>query len=167
MAVHPACYNLCMVENVRAVSWEAPEHRHIEKTSDWYWALGIVAIAAAAASMIFSNVLFGVVILLGASTMVLVAHRHPKMVSFEVSVRGIRVDNDLYPFGTLDSFCIDEENPAGPQLIVKSKHLFTPLIILPIPEDLIDDIEDIIAPRLHDEHLEEPIAHRLLEFFGF
>lgn len=156
-----------MPETFRAITWEAPEHRHVEKSSDWYWALGIIAVAAAIASMVFGDVLFGVVILLAASTMVLFSHRKPKMLTFEVSVRGIRIGNDLFPYPGLDSFSIDEENLAGPQLILKSKHFFTPLIILPIPEEYIDDIESIIAPRLPEEHLTEPLGHRLLEFFGF
>ena len=42
-----------------------------------------------------------------------------------------------------------------------------PLIIMPIPEDHIDDIESIIESRLPEEHLEEPLAHKILEFFGF
>ena len=156
-----------MAEDIRAVSWEAPEHRHIEKTSDWYWALGIVAVAAAVAAFIFNNILFGMVILLAAATMILVSHRHPKIVPFEVSVRGVRLARDFHPMGTLESYCIDEDNPLGPQLIVKSQHFFVPLLILPIPEDYIDDIDDILGIRLAEEHLEEPLGHRLLEFFGF
>lgn len=147
--------------------WEAPEHRHIEKTSDWYWAVGIIAITASVVSIIFNDVLFGVVILLGASTMILFGHRHPKLMSFEVSPRGLRMGNDLYLFPSLESFAIDEENPAGPQLIVKSKHYFMPLIIVPIPDEYVDDIDALMGAKLPEEHLVEPLSHRLLEFFGF
>ena len=147
--------------------WEAPEHHHEEKSGDWYWALGIIAIAAAAVAVIFSDVLFAVVILLAASTMIVVAHRKPKMMDFAVMTRGIRVGNELYPYSTLESYYIDEENLSGPQLLVKSQKLFMPLLILPIPEEHVDDIEDLISARLPEEHLEEPLAHKLMEFFGF
>jgi hypothetical protein len=30
-----------------------------------------------------------------------------------------------------------------------------------------EEIEDLIAQRLPEEHIEEPFAHTLLEFFGF
>jgi len=156
-----------MPDEARAVTWEAPEHRHIEKTTDWYWALGIVAIAGALASIMFNNILFGVVILLGAATMVLVARRHPKMLAYEVSARGIRIGEELHPFTSLEAYAIHEDLPEGPQLIVKSKHMFTQLLILPLPEEYVDDIESILSIRISEEPLVEPLSHRLLELFGF
>lgn len=156
-----------MVDEVRAVTWEAPEHHHNEKSGDWYWALGIIALAGAGASVVFGNTLFALVILLGASTILIFSHRKPSMLEFAVTVRGIRVGNELYPYSTLESFFLDEDEPMGPQLIVKSNHLFMPLIIMPIPEEYIDDIDDILSTRLKEEHLEEPLSHKLLESLGF
>lgn len=156
-----------MAEKLRAVTWEAPEHNHNEKSGDWYWALGIIAIAGAAAALMFGSTLFAVVILLGAITMIIVAHREPKIMPFAVMTRGIRVGNDLYPYGTLESFYIDEDHPQGPMLLVKSGRLFMPLLILPIPEEHVDEIEDLISSRLPEEHLEEPFAHQLMEVLGF
>lgn len=156
-----------MPGEIRAVTWEALQHRHIEKSSDWYWVVAIIAISAAVVSIMFGNVLFGVVILLAATTMILFSHRHPKMLTYEVSARGIRIHDTLYPFTSLESFTIDEESNIEPQLLLKSKRLFVPLLIIPLPEEYIDDIETVIASRLPEEHLEEPMSHRLLEFFGF
>lgn len=155
------------MEDVRSVSWEAPEHNHIEKTHDWYWVLGIVGVSASVVSIILGNALFGIVIILGTMTMVIVSHKHPRIIEFEVSSRGVRIEEELYPYSALESFYIDEENPGGTQLIVKPRKLFTPLLLLPIPEAYSEEIEDVLAPRLREEHLEEPLAHKLLEFFGF
>lgn len=151
----------------RSVFWEGPEHRHEEKSGDWFWVLGIIAIAGAVAAFIVGNVLFGVVILLAATTMFIVAHQEPQDIEFEVSVRGVRVANTLYPYPTLESYYLDEENLINPQLIIKSKKLFMSLIIIPIPEEYIDEIEDIVSARLPEELLEEPLSHHILEFFGF
>ncbi len=157
-----------MEDDVRSVYWEAPEHTHIEKTNDWYWILGIIAIAGSVATIIMSNnVLFSMVIILGALTMIITSHRKPRVIPFEVSTRGVRIKETLYPYATLESFHIEEEAPYGPQLLVKSKKLFMPLLILPIPEEYMHMIEDILTVRLHEEHMTEPFAHRLLEFLGF
>jgi hypothetical protein len=156
-----------MADDARAISWEAPEHRHIEKTSDWFWVVGIIAISASVVSIILNNVLFSIVILLGATTMILFGHRKPKMVDFEISLRGIRINTSFYTYDSLQAFSIDEEAPEGPQLIVKSKHLFMPLIIIPLPDDYIDDIELMLKQKIEEIHMHEPLSHRLLEFFGF
>jgi hypothetical protein len=156
-----------MEDAPRSVYWEAPEHTHIEKSSDWYWILGIVAVAGSVASIILGNVLFGIVILLGATVMMLYSRHEPRIIAFEVSGRGVRVENDLYPYSTLESFFLDEDNPNGPQLIVKPTKLLSQLLIIPVPEEYLDVIESILAPRLPEEHLEEPFSHQLLEFFGF
>lgn len=147
--------------------WEAPEHTHKEKTSDWFWILGIIAITSAVVSIVLGNTLFAIVIILGAVTMALVGSTHPRIIPFEVSNRGIRVDDALYPYATLESFYLDEENTVDPQLILKSKKLFMPLIIAPIPAEYADLIDSMLAARLPEEHLEEPFSHKLLEFLGF
>lgn len=157
-----------MNDNVRSVYWEAPEHNHIEKTSDWYWIVSIVAISCAAANVIItSNVLFSIVILLGASAMMLIGCRMPRIVPIEVSTRGIRVNQSLLPYATLDSYSLDEEHPHGAHLILKPKKIFSSLIILPVPEEYIHEIEDILATRLPEEFMQEPLSHHIMEYLGF
>ena len=156
-----------MKDDVRSVYWEAPEHTHIEKTPDWFWLLGIIAVTAAIVSIIFNNVLFAMVIVLGAVTMGLVGSKRPRIIPYEVSNRGIRIDNTLYPYATLESFYLDEEALVDLQLILKSKKLFVPLLIIPVPEEHADLIDSMLAERLPEEHLEEPFSNRLLEFLGF
>ena len=157
-----------MNDDVRSVYWEAPEHNHIEKTSDWYWIVSIVAISCATANIIItSNVLFSIVILLGAITMMLVGYRKPRVIPIEISTRGVRVNQDLFPYATLDSYSLDEEHPHGAHLIIKPKKMFSSLIILPFPEEYAHEIEDILAARLPEEYMQEPLSHHIMEYLGF
>jgi len=154
-------------ETIQSITWEAPEHVHIEKTTDWFWVVGLLAIAGAAAAFIFGNILFGLVIIFGAIALVAHALRDPAILPFAVTARGVRVDGELYPYTTLAGYAIDEENRHGPQLLLRNRRAFAPLLIIPVPEDYVDEIEDIISLRLPEEDLEEPFSHQLLEFFGF
>jgi len=156
-----------MREVTQAITWEAPAHHHIEKGSDWFWALGIVALCGAVASFFFGNFLFAILILVGAGAMSLVAVKEPEIIDFSVSTRGIRVGDKIFPYSTLDSYFIDEENETGPQLLLKSRRIHLPLIILPLPEEYLNDIESLLLERLPEEELEEPLAHKILEIFGF
>jgi hypothetical protein len=79
----------------------------------------------------------------------------------------VRVADLLYPYTTLESYHIDEDDVRGPQLLIMSQKHFMPLLVLPIPEEYIDDIEEILSLRLPEEFLEEPLFTKLLELVGF
>ncbi len=152
---------------LREISWDAPEHHHTEKGSDWFWALGIITIASSVAMIVYGNVLFGIVILLAGTVTALLSSKKPRMITYSVSLRGVRIGNDLHPYSTLKCFYLDEEHPQTAQLFLQSKHLLAPLMIIPVPEDAVEDIEYFLEERLPEEHLEESIGHRLLELLGF
>lgn len=152
----------------RSVTWEAPAHNHTEKGSDWFWALGIIAASATAVCLFFGNILFGILIILAAATLALVANREPEIVAYAVTSRGLRVGDTLYPYSTLEAYYIDDEDEErGPQLLARSEKMFMHLVIMPLPEEYVDDIEDILAERLPEEHIEEPFAAKVMEVFGF
>lgn len=154
-------------DKAHAIIWEAPEHRHIEKRSDWFWALGIVTLSGALAAFFFGNFLFAVLIILGGAVMALQAVKHPRIVPFMVGTRGVRAGDRLFTYGSLEAYRIDEEDSYEPQLLLRSKRLWMPLIVIPIPEEYIHEIEAIVRERLPEEDLEEPLAHKLLELAGF
>lgn len=156
-----------MKENSPYLAWEAPEHHHTEKSNDWYWILGIIAIAGSITSVLLGNVLFGIVIILAAVAVFLISQKEPRIIAFEISSQGVQVDKTLYSYSSIESYGIDESSPIGPHLLLKSKHMFMPLIILPIPDEAVEDIEWMLRAKLTEEHLTEPFSHRLLEFFGF
>jgi len=156
-----------MAEVVNTVSWEAYEHAHGEKSADWFWVLGIVTLAVTVASIILGNTLFGIVVLLAGFVMSLSAIRPIRIVTYEINTRSIRIDGLNYPYSTLQSFYIDEKNPTNPQLLVLSDKMFMPLLILPLPIEYVDDVEELVAARLPAEFLEEPLISRLLESVGF
>ncbi|MBX9906724.1 hypothetical protein K2X96_02395 [Patescibacteria group bacterium] len=152
---------------LREISWEAPEHHHTEKGSDWYWALGIITIAGAITTIIFGNVLFGVVILLAGLMTALISSRPPRTVTYSISVRGIRIGTELYPYSSLTCFYINEEHHHHLQLLIQTTSFFTPLLVIPMPDEALEDVEEILEPRLPEKYLEESLGQRILEFLGF
>ncbi len=156
-----------MAERTQSVSWEAYEHAHGEKGADWFWVLGMVTVAVAVASIVLGNTLFGILVLVGGFVISLAAARPPRIIPYEISTRMIRIDDISYPYSTLRSFYIDEENPTGPQLLVKSQKMFAHLLVLPLPEEYVDEVEELVASRLPEEFLEEPIFVKIAERFGF
>ena len=157
-----------MADLIKSVVWEASEYHHTErKSSDRYWILGILAVSVFVVSVLLGNILFGILILLAASVITLLSFKEPRIIPFAVTARGIRIDDKLFPYSTLESFYLDEDNPQGPQLLVKAKRHFMPLMLIPIPADSSHEIETIIEIRLPEKHLEEPLSDKILEWLGF
>jgi hypothetical protein len=155
-----------MEPQARAITWEAPEHYYQERGKDWYFILTILVVALSISALLFNNVLFALLIFVSGGTLALASMKKPLIIPYGVSVRGIRINEDLYPYTTLSAYHIDEEDPRGPQLMILTKKRFTPLMVIPIPNEYIDDVEDIIRGRLEEKFLEEPAFFKLIERFG-
>ena len=149
------------------ISWQGYEYDHHEKTGDWFWALGIIALSSAITAIIFENILFALLILIGAFAVALFAAKRPHLSYFEINRRGIVVDDRLFPFNTLESFWINEDEHGHETLIAKSNRVMMPYLIVPIHDVSGAEVHRALSDQLQEEELHEPISHRLLEFFGF
>jgi len=152
---------------LRSITWEAPQHHHVEKGNDWFFALAIIIIALVVAAVLFDSVLFALLIGLSGGALAVSAAKRPAIIPYAVTARGIRIEDRVYPYATLDSYHIDEEDPRGPQLLLKSEKKLMPLIVMPIPVDHVDEIEDLLREKLEEEELMEPFLVKVLELFGF
>lgn len=156
-----------MEPTLRSITWDAPEHHHVEKGNDWFFALTIIVISLVLVAILFNNVLLAVLLGLAGGALAVSAAKRPSIIPYAVTLRGVRIDDRIYPFSTLESYRIDDEDPRGPQLLVKSSHKLMPLMVMPIPVDYVDDIHDILSENLAEENLEEPLFVKVLELFGF
>lgn len=152
---------------MESFTWRTAEYVHKEKTSDWYWTVGIITVALVVVSIIFGNTLFGIVLAIGAFTLTMFASREPNDISVDVTVKGISIDKTLYPFTSLQSFYVDEHHAHGPRLLLKSKKVVMPLIAIPVHTDHVDDLKTFLSSRLKEEVFNQGIIHTLLERIGF
>lgn len=151
-----------------AIKWSAYDHESPAKGSDWYWALGIIAVCFALTSILFHNVLFGILIVMGAITMALASREAPKLAEIEISDRGIRIDNKMHHLDEILSFWVEEKAHDGrPHLLVDTKRIFSPNLIIPIEHTQPSLVRAFLKERVKEVRMNEPVSHRLLAFFGF
>jgi hypothetical protein len=148
------------------IAWDTPEHFKSEKNNDWYWAVGIITLTAAALCFIFGNIIFGILIVVGVFALVVHAVRAPQMVHVEINDRGIIIDNVLYPFLSLESFWIDaHEQP--PKILIKSTKTFMPYISVHIEGVDREEVRDILLNYIAETEHHEPFTKKILERLGF
>jgi hypothetical protein len=155
-----------MPEDTTVLRWNAHEHEHVERSSDWFWALGIVALCAAVTSILFGDFLFALVIISGALVLALLARRPPHLAEFELSDKGIRIDDELHRYESVLAFWVEEDRGAGAQLLIDTTRWFSPNLVIPIEQIEPAAVRAYLKERVEERMMKESPAHRILEFFG-
>jgi hypothetical protein len=147
-------------------SWQGHEYSFEEHGPDWYWALGIITIAATLTAILFSNMLLALVILAGGATVGLQAAKHRKTHLFSVYENGIAIDDNLYLFEDMRDFGILEyvDPSLPPALSIKTNHILAPHLLIPIPDYDPEQIYEYVSNHLPEGMHEETPLDRVVSF---
>lgn len=156
-----------MPSNESPLKWQAHEHEHIERGSDWFWALGVVAACIALISIIFGNFLFAVLIIMGAVVLALLARTPPSLTEFEITDRGIRVGNTMHRFEEVLAFWVEDHNVDPPILLVDTTKWLSPNLSIPLVGVDPSAVRAFLLEHAEETPMKESAAHKILEFFGF
>ncbi|MDP1707087.1 MAG: hypothetical protein Q8L30_00805 [bacterium] len=122
-----------MAQNV-LLEWEGREYDHNPKSSDWYWSLGIIAVAGIVASVLFDNYLFAILIAIAAATLAVHASKHPPLHRFRLVEQGIMIGDETHRFERMISFSVleDIDGELPPMLSIKTESWLSPHLIIPL-----------------------------------
>lgn len=167
-----ACYTITMSNNDHKISWTAPEREDHNHGTDWYWAVGIISISLAVAFVIVGNTLLSIIILIGMGTLLMHAKREPRILDYRISKKGIRAGETLYLWETLESFWIldrseDLKYQHGPKILLTSKKPLMPHIAIPLDDDVVDEVYQILSNMVPEEYQVEPFPERIMRRIGF
>jgi len=148
--------------------WEAFEFEEREKSVDWYWALGIIAVCAIVISIIYKNYLFAIFIAIGSATMGMFANQKPKMIKYELSHSGLRINEELMPLETIKGYAIREIGKNRKKiLIIESSRSFAHILTIPVEDSMVLAIKKEFTPKVPEKDLREPTAHQIMDAIGF
>lgn len=149
------------------ISWQIEEYNHKEKNPDWFWALGVIALASAIIAIIYHDALFAVIIIMGAIMMGYYAARKPDIIEVAISEAGINFKDIFMPFESMLGFSI-EEHFMGNKLIIETNRKIIPMVYIPIPNNLDPEgLRELISTKVVQKNLSEPIGHKIFENLGF
>ena len=148
------------------MNWQAYEYFHTEKTSTWFWVVGIISVTAAIISILLSNIILAILILVAAITLSMHAHKRPPLTNVELNEKGIVYDKIFHPYKSLDSFWVEEDH--FPKILLKSKKTLMPLIVIPLMEVHPDMVREFLRNYLQEEEgLAEPFLQKMMDLLGF
>lgn len=152
------------------LEWSAPEYEDKNRSSDWFWAVGIIFITASLTSIIYGNYFFGILLILSGLLIGFFAIKKPDMISYELNDVGLEINNNLYPYEAIKSFWVQIEEPdTGNKaiLFVKSQRFFMPVITIPIEDSMADYIHSAFELKnVLEERMTEPPTHKIMEGLG-
>lgn len=148
------------------LEWTALEYEEKERGKDWFWALGVIVLTAGAASVIFSNYFFAMLIVLGGIMLGFFAVKKPDTVSYELNGSGLKVGTRLYPYENIKSFWVQAD--ARPTLFIKSERFFMPILSIPIESSMPTEVREIfLSQNIAEEEMKEHVSDKIMESLGF
>ena len=155
------------------IEWSALEYEEKERSSDWFWALGVIVFTGSLTALIYGNYFFAALIILSGTLLGFFATKKPDLVFYELNDRGLKIRTRLYPYENIQSFWIQIEHPEHrvglkPILFVRSERVFMPVISIPIEEPLAQNIHSIfISKDIPEEEMREHPSEKIMESLGF
>lgn len=147
--------------------WDTYEYSYKQKNADWFWAVGIISIGLVVTAILMINVLFSLVILLGAISLMIQSARTPSVIRVVVNNFGLQIGKYIYPYSGLASFWFALHKDET-RLLIRSKKTFMTLISIIIPHDIhLEELRDFLKLQMKEEELNEPLLQHILEYLGF
>ncbi len=163
-------------------TWSALEYEEKERSSDWFWALGIIIVTSSIASLIFGNYFFAALLLISGVLLAFFAIRKPEIINYELNEAGLKIGNRLYPYENIKSFWVQiyheilgKKMPNGqkemelhPLLFIHTERAFMPIMTIPIHEDSAEDIRALIkSQNIPEVEMKEHPSEKIMEALGF
>ena len=167
------CYNVYMADNqFEKLNWSALEYEEKERSTDWFWALGVIVVAGAITAIIFNNYFFALFLIISGLLLGLFAIKKPEMVDYELNLKGFQIKNRLFPYEKIQGFWVQTELPnktdVKPTLFIKSERKFLPVLSIPINLELANQIKRIMMlKKVPEIEMHEHPSDGIMEYLGF
>jgi hypothetical protein len=151
------------------LEWEGREYDHNPKSADWYWALGIIAVASTIASLLFGNYLLAVLIIIAATAFGLHAAKEPPIHRFKLVEQGIVIGDEMHPFERMISFSVleDVDGSLPPMLSIKTESWLSPHLIIPLAGVDADIIYDYFLHHVDEDEHKHTFVDLVAAWLGF
>jgi len=149
------------------VAFETQTFQYIEKSKDWYWILWILFIAIAGAAFVLGNYTFGVLVILSAFVLSLLATKKPEKIVVKFNTNNIVIGGKKYK---VKDFSAYNFLPEEQRVLLKYEKKYLPILVIPVgvrpPEGKLREYLDK-SPWEEDDELREPFIEILMEKIGF
>ncbi len=151
------------------LEWEGREYDHNPKDADWYWALGIIAVAGTIAAILFASYLLALLIFVAASALALHAAKEPPLHRFQLVENGIMIGDELHLFERMTSFSVleDIEGELPPMISIKTESWLSPHLIIPLEGVDADAVYAYFLQHVDEDEHHHTLSDLVAAWLGF
>lgn len=158
------------------ITWSVLTHTHKDRSTDWYWAFGLVAVVGIAASIFFKNYMLAGILAIGMGSIAVLVARGPREHTVRIDKRGVVVDGTRYPFKSIKSFWVeveeelDEPDPdyvRQARLFLTTSGVLSPHMVVPL-DDVAHaaQVRDYLVQHVQEEEQHPHFAEHLADILG-
>ncbi|MBD3282273.1 MAG: hypothetical protein GF387_01550 [Candidatus Portnoybacteria bacterium] len=151
----------------KEIKWKAPEFSKKEKTNSWFIIPAIITIILGIIALISDNFLFLITIILAFIVFYVFANKDPRIIEFEISSEGIRIDNKIYDFDEIKSFWIFYDPPEKKELSLRMSKIFYPYIQIPLKDQDPNEIREFLLKFIKEKRHQDSIIDNFMNKIGF
>lgn len=154
------------MEEGQGISWTVGTNEPRERSVDWYWGLGVLAVVGAGVSIFLGNVLLAVILILGAGSIGFLAARGSREHAVVIDPRGIAIDGTRYPYSSVYSFWV-ERDMEQPHLFLSMRGIMAPHFSFPLPDhEKAVEVQSMLKRFASEEEQGPRMSDHLAEIFG-
>ena len=86
------------------VEWSAPEYKHKDKSVDFIWTIGLIAIVMCIIAIWKQNYIFSIFIFISGCALILFSIRPPEEINFLIETEGFSLGKDKYEWKKINGF---------------------------------------------------------------
>jgi hypothetical protein len=156
---------------IEMFAWKAREFQNFEKTNDWFWATGLIALVGAVLAVWRGSVSFGILILLSGFVLIIFGNvKHPDH-SVLINSDGLMIDENKFLWKDVTGFAIieDPENAYNKKVIFETTRPIAPKISLPIDRSSVnpDTLKSFLLLHSTEKELKESVVKAIAEKVRF
>jgi len=151
-------------ELAEEIYWDYYEYEFQEKTADWFWIFGTIAILLIIIALILNNFLLGLIILLASFILGTYAKRPPSMITYGLSRNGVKHGETVFRYDSIKSFWINKDTK---HLYIESTRMVKPHISIPLGDTDPEIIRKKLLLIATEKEYHGSLSDYVSDFFGF
>ncbi len=145
------------------VNWRIEEPNFTPKTTEWFWAFGILTFALIVFSILLKNYLLTIILALAIFIIYSSKNKKPELINFRLDNDGLYIEHKFYPYDSFESFWIFLAHNR--EIAFRYKRHLAPLLILPFHSDDEPQIRKILTKYLTESEEQESLIDLLRKRF--